>query len=243
MTGSILITGASGGIGAETARHFLQKGWQVGLFARRTEALADVAAGSPGAHVLPGDVTDEEAVVSAVAHMVETSGRLDVVFANAGLFTDPAAIDEVPLSDWHTALDVNLTGMFLTARAAFGQMRRQSPQGGRIILNGSISAHVPREHAAPYTVTKHAITGLTKQIALDGRPLGISSSQIDIGNALTPMVEGIVRRARDEGLPEPATMPVEEVARAVWHLATLPAGTVVQQMTIMAARMPYIGRG
>ena len=243
MSQTILVTGASSGIGAACARKFLYEGWQVGLFARRAAALEALAGDAANAHVLPGDVTDADAVAQAVAALVARTGRLDAVFANAGIFTPEAAIDETGLDDWERAVSVNLTGVFLTARAAFAQMRRQVPPGGRILINGSVSAQVPRWGAAPYTATKHALTGLTKQIALDGRALGITAGQIDIGNARSEMMDAFAARARSEGWPEPETFDVAEVARAVWHMATLPEDTTILNMTIMAPRMPLLGRG
>ena len=243
MTGTILITGASSGIGAATARRFMEGGWQVGLFARRAAALEEIAADHTGAHVLPGDVTDRASIEAAVSKLAAATGRLDVLFNNAGIFTPPAPIDEIDPEDWRQAVDVNLTGMFLAARAAFGEMRRQSPRGGRIINNGSISAHVPREGAAPYTATKHAITGLTRQIALDGRPFDIACGQIDIGNALTDIMETVTNQAKAAGMPPPPTFEVKHVADALWQMANLPLHANVQFMTIMATQMPYIGRG
>ncbi len=243
MTGTILVTGASSGIGAETARLFLREGWTVGLFARRTALLEEVADGAPNAMVLPGDVTDEDSIEGAVTDFVARAGRLDVLFNNAGLFGVPGPIDEVPVDVWRQVVDVNLTGMFLAARAAFGQMRRQDPQGGRIINNGSISAHVPREGAVCYTATKHAITGLTRQLSLDGRPFDIACGQIDIGNAKTPLLEELAVRNAAAGLPEPHMMDVAHSAEAVLNMARLPLSANVQFMTIMATKMPYIGRG
>lgn len=243
MTPSILITGASGGIGRAVAQRFLDEGWIVGLFARREGALAEAAGGRDNALVLPGDVTDEAAVAGAVEALVAKAGRLDVLFNNAGLFTPAAPIDEISVADWKQAVDVNLTGMFLAARAAFGQMRRQSPQGGRIINNGSVSAHVPREGSAPYTATKHGVTGLTRTLSLDGRAFDIACGQIDIGNARTELLEGIIERAVEAGEVPPPTMDVTLVADAVWNMATLPPEANVQFMTLMATKMPYIGRG
>ena len=240
---SILITGASSGIGAACARRFLDGGWRVGLMARRADALEAVAAGASGAVSLAADVTDAAAVERGVAAFVETAGRLDAVFANAGIFTPAAVFDEVPLGDWEDAVAVNLMGMVHVSRAAFAQMRRQTPQGGRIILNGSISAHAPRDGAGPYTVTKHAVTGLTKQISLDGRPYDIACGQIDIGNARTAILEGIVARAEAAGEAPPPTIDVAETAEAVWYMAGLPLHANVQTMTLMATKMPYIGRG
>jgi NADP-dependent 3-hydroxy acid dehydrogenase YdfG len=243
VSGTILITGASSGIGAATARLFLAEGWQVGLFARRAEALERLAGAATGAHVLPGDVTEPDAVEGAMAALVRETGRIDVLFNNAGLFTPPAPFDEVPLEDWDRAIAVNLRGMIVAARAAFARMRAQAPQGGRIVNNGSISAHSPREGAGPYTVTKHAVTGLTRQIALDGRPYGIAAGQIDIGNARTEIIEAIAARARAAGEAEPPSFDVDEAARAVWHMATLPAEANVLSMTLMATTMPFVGRG
>lgn len=239
MTNSILITGASSGIGRAVAEKFLADGWRVGLLARRKALLGEVAAGRDNAVVLPADVTDPEAVEAAFGAF----GQIDVLYNNAGLFTPAALIDEVPLEHWKAALDVNLTGMFLCARAAFGAMRRQDPQGGRIINNGSISAHVPREGSVTYTTTKHAITGLTKTLSLDGRPFDIACGQIDIGNARTELLDGIFEKARAEGNPPPPSIDVGLVADAVWNMANLPIEANVQFMTLMATKMPYIRRG
>ncbi|MEM6740244.1 MAG: SDR family oxidoreductase [Pseudomonadota bacterium] len=243
MSGAIFITGASGGIGAATARCFLAEGWQVGLFARRRGALEAVGQGALNAHILPGDITEAAAVEGAVARFAKAARRLDVLFNNAGIFSPPGTPDEVSLADWDAAIAVNLRGMIVAARAAFAQMRAQSPQGGRIINNGSISATAPRELAGPYTVTKHAITGLTKQIALDGRAFDIACGQIDIGNAETDLLRGIAERASAAGEVPPPMFEVAEVARAVWHMATLPPEANVLAMTLMATKMPYVGRG
>lgn len=240
---SILITGASAGIGRAVAEMFLAEGWSVGLLARRKEVLDEVAAGQENAHVLVADVSDAGAVDAAFKQFTAKAGRLDVLFNNAGLFTPAAPIDEVSVEYWTRAVSVNLTGMFLCARAAFAQMRRQSPQGGRIINNGSISAHAPREGAVTYTVTKHAITGLTRQLSLDGRPFDIACGQIDIGNARTDLLQGIIDAAVAQGESPPPSMDVAEVAKAVLHMASLPPEANVQFMTVMATKMPYIGRG
>lgn len=240
---SILITGASAGIGRAVAELFLQEGWTVGLLARREDALLAVADGYDAAIPLPADVSDADAVARAFSDFVAQAGRLDVLFNNAGVFTPAASIDQVPVEDWNRAVTVNLTGMFLCARAAFFQMRRQAPQGGRIINNGSISAHVPREGAVTYTVTKHGITGLTRQLSLDGRPFDIACGQIDIGNARTELLQGIADDAVARGELPPPTMAVEDVARSVLHMAKLPPEANVQFMTVMATKMPYIGRG
>ncbi len=242
---SILITGASSGIGRATAELFLREGWRVGLLARRAEALEQVAAGQAGAVVLPADVTDPTAVETAFDSFTRTAGRLDVLFNNAGIFTPAGTIDEIALDDWFRAVNVNLNGMFLAARSAFAAMRAQEPQGGRIINNGSIAAHVPRPHSVPYAATKHAITGLTRSLSLDGRPFDIACGQIDIGNARTPMVAGLAERQQAEAPDAPPmdTMAVEDAAKSVLHMASLPLEANVQFMTVMATKMPYIGRG
>jgi NAD(P)-dependent dehydrogenase (short-subunit alcohol dehydrogenase family) len=195
--------------------------------------------------VLPCDVTVPEQVEAAFAQTVATFGRVDALFNNAGMSAKAAPIDEIPLDTWFEVVNVNLNGMYLCARAAFGQMRRQSPQGGRIINNGSISAHVPRPGSAPYTTTKHAITGLTKTLGLDGRAFNIACGQIDIGNALTQMAARFqtgVPQADGQIKIEPV-MDVDHVAEAVLNMARLPLDVNVPFMTIMARDMPYIGRG
>ena len=245
MTRSIVITGAGSGIGRVTAQAFLEDGWRVALVGRREAPLRETANGDANALVLPFDVSQPEAVEQGFAEVAEAWGRIDALFNNAGIFTKGAPIDEIPVEDWMQLSAVNITGMFLCARAAFGQMRRQDPQGGRIINNGSISAHVPRPGSSPYTTSKHAITGLTRSISLDGRPFDIACSQIDIGNALTemaaPMAVG-VKQANGEIAPE-AVMDAEHVATSVLHMAKLPLDANVQFMTVMATKMPYIGRG
>lgn len=242
---SILITGASSGIGRAVAELALDQGWQVGLLARRRDALEDVAMGHANATVLPADVTDAAQVDHAVNQFVMARGRLDVLFNNAGIFTASGTIDEIALEDWYASVNVNLNGMFLAARASFRQMRRQAPQGGRIINNGSIAAHVPRPGSAPYAATKSAITGLTRSLSLDGRAFDIACGQIDIGNAETPMITDLKAR-QAEAEPEAeamASFDVADAARSVLHMAELPPEANVQFMTVMATKMPYIGRG
>jgi NAD(P)-dependent dehydrogenase (short-subunit alcohol dehydrogenase family) len=220
-------------------------GWNVGLIGRRVEALVETAADHPSALVLPCDVTVPEQVEAAFAQTVATFGRVDALFNNAGMSAKAAPIDEIPLDTWFEVVNVNLNGMYLCARAAFGQMRRQDPQGGRIINNGSISAHVPRPGSAPYTTTKHAITGLTKTLGLDGRAFNIACGQIDIGNALTQMAARFqtgVPQADGQIKIEPV-MDVDHVAEAVLTMARLPLDVNVPFITIMARDMPYIGRG
>jgi len=243
MTRTMLVTGASSGIGRAVAEMALEAGWRVGLMARREAELRDVAGNRETALVVPGDVTSLAECERAVAGVAETWGRLDVLFNNAGIFTPQGTIDEIDHEDWIRSVSVNLTGMFNAARAAFAQMRRQSPQGGRIVNNGSISAHAPREGSVCYTTTKHAITGLTKTLSLDGRPFGIACGQIDIGNARTPMIAALAERAKAEGEVPPETMDVADAARSVLHMASLPREANVQFMTVMATKMPYVGRG
>lgn len=236
---SIVITGASSGIGRGVAELFLAQGWRVGLIGRRADALSDVAGDFMLAETLPCDVTDEEAVNAAF----DAFGQLDVLFNNAGMFGKKATIDEISLADWQQVVDLNLTGMFLCARAAFRQMRIQEPQGGRIINNGSISAHAPREGSICYTTTKHGVSGLTKTLSLDGRAFDITCGQIDIGNARTDMLRSLAEKHAAEGLGPLHSMDVADVAKAVWYMANLPAEANVQTMTVMASKMPYIGRG
>ena len=233
----IIITGASSGIGRATAEYFLDHGWTVGLIARRAEALAEIS--HDNAVHLPCDVTDEGAVDAAFARF----GHLDVLFNNAGMFGPQGTIDTIALADWQAVVDVNLTGMFLCARAAFRQMRAQEPQGGRIINNGSISAHSPREGSTSYTTTKHGVSGLTKTLTLDGRAYNIACGQIDIGNARTDLVKGLEETRAAQGLDPLPSMAVADVARAVYGMATLPPEANVQSMMIMATKMPHIGRG
>ena len=234
---SIIITGASSGIGRVTAEHFLAHGWRVGLIARNADKLAEID--HPGAVHLPCDVTDEAAVDAAF----DGFGHLDVLFNNAGMFGPQTTIDEISLKDWQQVLDVNLTGMFLCARAAFRIMRHQTPRGGRIINNGSISAWTPREGSTCYTTTKHGVSGLTKTLSLDGRAFDIACGQIDIGNARTDLVLNLEKTRAAQGLDPLPSMSVEDVARSVYHMATLPPEANVQSMMVMATKMPHIGRG
>lgn len=234
---SIIITGASSGIGRITAEHFLTQGWRVGLIARRADTLAEIS--HENAVLMPCDVTDEAAVDAAFGSF----GHLDVLFNNAGMFGPQATIDQIALDDWKQVLDVNLTGMFLCARAAFRQMRGQTPQGGRIINNGSISAFTPRDGSICYTTTKHGVSGLTKTLSLDGRAFDIACGQIDIGNARTDLVRNLEKARAAQGLDPLPSMAVEDVARSVFHMASLPPEANVQSMMVMATKMPHIGRG
>jgi len=245
MAGTIIITGASAGIGKATAQKFLDGGWTVGMLARRAETLEELADEHENAIALAADVTDIASVDAAFTSFVKQAGRLDAIFNNAGRGSPAQTIDEIDPDVWKAVVDVNLTGMFLCARAAFREMRRQEPQGGRIINNGSISSMMPRWGSVPYTATKHGVSGLTKTISLDGRPFNIACGQIDIGNALTEMtarMSGGVPQADGTLKPEP-TMDVQHVADAVFHMANLPLSANVQTMTIMATTMPFVGRG
>ena len=243
-----LVTGASSGIGRAAAIALLKAGYPTVLTGRREDALhetAEMAGSQAGSLPVVCDVTDTASVDRLFGAVMDRFGRLDVVFNNAGNNVPPATIDEITPEQWRTVIDVNLTGVFLVARGAFAMMRRQDPQGGRIINNGSISAHVPRPGSVPYTSSKHAITGLTRTISLDGRPFNIACGQIDIGNAASAMTERMaagVPQASGDMAPEP-TMDVNHVAGMVVHMAGLPLDANVQFVTVMATRMPFIGRG
>ncbi|APQ12723.1 3-oxoacyl-ACP reductase [Pseudomonas oryzihabitans] len=244
-----LVTGASQGIGRAVALGLLQDGFRVVLAARRLEpleALVEEARQQGGeALAIPCDVTDAASVAALFDHIRATYGRLDLLFNNAGVGAPAVPIDELELDAWHRAVNTNLTGVFLCSRAAFALMREQSPRGGRIINNGSISAHTPRPFSAPYTATKHAVAGLTKALALDGRAFDIACGQIDIGNAATEMTERMangVLQADGSTAVEPR-MDVKHVADAVRYMASLPLDANVQTLTVMATKMPYVGRG
>ena len=245
MQKTIIVTGAGSGIGSATANAFLDDGYRVGFLGRRAATLEAAANGHENALLLPCDVSNPADVDAAFATAISSWGRLDILFNNAGIGSPPASVDETDVDVWMNVVAINLTGSFLCARAAFAQMRSQSPQGGRIINNGSVSAHAPRPGSAPYTSTKHAITGLTKSLSLDGRAYDICASQIDIGNALTemavPMTKGVPQA--DGSIRAEATMDVAHVASSVLHMANLPLDANVQFMTVMAPKMPFIGRG
>jgi NAD(P)-dependent dehydrogenase (short-subunit alcohol dehydrogenase family) len=244
-----VVTGAGSGIGRAAALALAADGWQVVLAGRRADRL-DAVAASPGVvrgglHPVPTDVTDERAVRALFDTCVDRFGRVDLLFNNAGTGAPTREIDEVTLAEWTSVVEVNVTGMFLCLREAFRVMRAQSPQGGRIVNNGSIAAHAPRPRSIAYTTTKHAVTGLTRQVQLDGRPFRIAGSQIDIGNAETEMTDGMVDGALQADLsvrPEPR-MPVADVAAGLVYLANLPLGSNVATMTVMATAMPFVGRG
>jgi NAD(P)-dependent dehydrogenase (short-subunit alcohol dehydrogenase family) len=242
-----LVTGAGTGIGRAVALALLADGYTVVLTGRRLEPLQEAAAasGTDRAHTFSADCTKPDAVDALFAFIQEKFGRLDVLFNNAGMSGPKVGFEDISFAQWQDVVGINLTGSFLCAQGAFRLMKNQSPQGGRIINNGSISAHAPRPHSAPYTATKHAITGLTKSLSLDGRKYNIACGQIDIGNALTelaaPMAKG-VPQAHGAIAIEPM-MDVKQVGDAVLHMANLPLSTNVQFMTIMATQMPFIGRG
>jgi NAD(P)-dependent dehydrogenase (short-subunit alcohol dehydrogenase family) len=246
MAGTALVTGASSGIGRAAALALAKAGYKVAICGRREDALkeTDAEAGG-GLLLLPCDVSDPDAVEAMFAKIESGFGRLDVIFNNAGTNVPATNFGDLTWSAWKKVIDVNLNGMFLCASGAFRLMQRQKPQGGRIINNGSISAHVPRPGSAPYTTSKHAVTGLTRSISLDGRPYDIACGQIDIGNAASHMTERMgagVPQADGTIKPEP-TMDVAHVANAVVHMAGLPLEANVQFMTIMSTKMPFIGRG
>jgi NAD(P)-dependent dehydrogenase (short-subunit alcohol dehydrogenase family) len=240
-----VVTGGGSGIGAATARELSSDGWTVVLAGRRREALEVVAAGDDRLVPVPADVTAEPDVRRLFATTVDRYGRVDLLFNNAGTTAPAVDLDALELSAWNHVVAVNLTGAFLCTREAFGIMRRQQPQGGRIINNGSISAYAPRPRSAPYTATKHALTGLTKSTALDGRPYDIACGQIDIGNAATEIADAFATgttQADGSVRPEPL-MDVADVARAVRYMASLPLDANVATMTVMATKMPFVGRG
>jgi NAD(P)-dependent dehydrogenase (short-subunit alcohol dehydrogenase family) len=250
LTGRIaLITGAGSGIGKHTALAFWEAGYSVVLAGRRVEALEQTLqeAGVPDARalVMPTDVSDPDAVSALFAATVAKFGRLDVLFNNAGLGAPAIAFEDLSYAQWRSVLDTCVTGTFLCTQHAFRIMKQQDPRGGRIINNGSISAHTPRPHSAPYTAAKHAITGLTKATALDGRGFDIACGQINIGNAATDMtirMQNGILQANGTVAVEP-TMDAHHVAQAVLSIANLPLDVNVPFMTIMATRMPFIGRG
>jgi NAD(P)-dependent dehydrogenase (short-subunit alcohol dehydrogenase family) len=242
-----VVTGAGSGIGRAVAAELLHAGHHVVLAGRRAETLAATAGQADQDRVLvvPTDVTDESSVDALFDTVRDRWGRVDVLFNNAGVSAPATPLHEFPLAQWRHLIDVNLTGAFLCARAAFRVMREQRPMGGRIINNGSISAHAPRPDAVAYNAGKHAVTGLTKSISLEGRPYDIACGQIDIGNAATTMTSGMsagVLQADRSVATEP-TMALTHVAEAVRYMAELPLAANVQFMTLMATGMPYIGRG
>jgi NAD(P)-dependent dehydrogenase (short-subunit alcohol dehydrogenase family) len=240
-----IVTGAGTGIGRASALALARAGWRVACVGRRLDALEETCAMGQGLSAHVADVGDAAQVASLFAEVERAFGRCDLLFNNAGRGSPSVDFDEITDADWFGVVAANLNGAFLCARAAYALMKRQQPKGGRIINNGSISAHAPRPGSAPYTATKHAITGLTKSIALDGRKHDITCGQIDIGNAATPMTERMTK-----GVPQPdgsirvePRMDVEDVARAVVFMASLPLDSNVLTMTVMASQMPFVGRG
>ncbi|GHE89446.1 3-oxoacyl-ACP reductase [Amycolatopsis deserti] len=237
-----VVTGAGSGLGRVIARALLADGYRVALAGRRAGPLAETA---PDGLAVPTDVSDPDSVGELFDRVTATWGRVDLLVNNAGVFGPSGPPDEIPVAEWLSCVDINLTGAFLCARAAFGVMRRQDPRGGRIINNGSVSAHSPRPGSIAYTATKHAMTGLTKSLSLDGRPFGIACGQIDIGNAATEMTAGIAagtRQADGTLRPEP-TFDAAHVAAAVRYMAGLPLEANVQFLTLTATTMPFLGRG
>ncbi|HKE41980.1 MAG TPA: SDR family oxidoreductase [Casimicrobiaceae bacterium] len=244
-----VVTGAGSGIGKAVALAFLHKGYQVALAGRRKDALEQVVieAGLSGTRALavPTDVSDPESVKELFSKVKESFGRLDLLFNNAGVGAPGVNLEDLSFEQWKTVVDINLTGAFLCTQQAFQIMKSQQPRGGRIINNGSISAHAPRPNSAPYTSTKHAITGLTKSASLDGRKYDIACGQIDIGNAATDLAARMAKgvpQANGQIAVEPL-MDVEHVASAVLYMASLPPEANVQFMTVMATKMPFVGRG
>lgn len=244
-----IVTGAGSGIGKATTLALLADGWRVVLAGRRAEPLAEVVAQAgvtmAQALAVPTDVADEAAVQQLFAQAVERFGRVDLLFNNAGVFPPAALLEDLELTEWQKVLDINLTGMFLCLREAFRVMKAQTPQGGRIINNGSTAAQVPRPNSLAYTATKHAVTGLTRTAALDGRKYGIACGQIDIGNAATELAARFstgVMQADGTIATEPL-MDVSAAARTVLHMANLPLEANVLFSTVMATRMPFVGRG
>lgn len=244
-----MVTGAGSGIGRGVARGLLEAGYRVVLAGRREaplrETLDSCGEAAAGGLLIPTDVTDAASVRALFAGTRQSFGRVDLLFNNAGLFGAPARFDETSLEQWSAVVDTNLTGAFLCAREAFRAMREQRPRGGRIINNGSISAQSPRPGAAAYTASKHAITGLTKAVALDGRAHDIACGQIDVGNAATDMTTAMTQGVRqaDGSIREEPTMDARHVVDAVLYMAGLPPEANVQFLTVMATKMPYIGRG
>ena len=244
-----VVTGAGSGIGAAVATRLARDGWRVALAGRREEALRDTvsAAGDAVAEVrvVPTDVTDPAAVQALFVDVVGAWGRVDLLFNNAGVFGTPAPVDQFALDQWRAVVDTNLSGCFYCAQEAFRAMKAQRPQGGRIINNGSISAAVPRPHAVAYTATKHAVTGLTRSLSLEGRPFRIACGQIDIGNAATDLAAHIGQGTlqADGSVRQEPMMDLRHAADAVMHMASLPLDANVQFMTVMATTMPFIGRG
>ena len=242
-----LVTGGGSGIGANVAISLAKDGWDVVIAGRRKEVLDELVAQNPSLRLfaIPADVSDEKSVIALMEEMLAKFGRLDLLFNNAGVGSPAVEIDELSLTEWNRVIGINVTGMFLCAREAFRIMRNQDPKGGRIINNGSVSAYAPRPNSIAYTTTKHAITGMTKSIQLDGRPFDITASQIDIGNAATDLMKSASTGTKqaDGSIKQEPTIDVSEVGRAVTYMASLPLSANVANMTLMATKMPFVGRG
>jgi NAD(P)-dependent dehydrogenase (short-subunit alcohol dehydrogenase family) len=246
MSGVAIVTGGGSGIGRAVALALAGAGWRVVIAGRREAALAAVCAARPGGTLaVATDVRDERSVSNLFDQAAVKHGRIDLLFNNAGTASPAAALQDVSLEDWSSVIAVNVTGSFLCAREAFRRMAAQSPKGGRIINNGSLSAYVPRPHSAAYAVSKHAITGLTRTLSLEGRAHDIACGQIDIGNAATRMTSGMSAGAlqADGQIAAEPTMDVDHVAATVVHMASLPLDANIQFLTVMATKMPFIGRG
>jgi NAD(P)-dependent dehydrogenase (short-subunit alcohol dehydrogenase family) len=246
MNKTAMITGAGSGVGRAVAKALAPQGWSLVLVGRKQGTLEETAHGLAGDHlVAPADVGDPAQVKAVFARLKDKFGRLDMLFNNAGMGTPAIPMEELTFEQWQAVVNVNLTGAFLCAQEAMRLMKAQKPGGGRIINNGSISADRPRPHSAPYTATKHAITGLTKSIILDGRPFDITAGQIDIGNAATEMTDRMTKGVMQPNgsLEVEPRMDVQHVASAVAYMASLPLDANVQFMTIMATKMPFVGRG
>ncbi len=248
-TRTAIITGAGSGIGKATALAFLKDGWNVALVGRRQnvleEALAEAGADAARGIAVPADVSDPQSVAALIDAVKKRYGRVDVLFNNAGLNAPGVPFEDLPYEKWKAVVDTNLSGSFLCAQAAFRVMKEQTPQGGRIINNGSISAHAPRPDSAPYTASKHGVSGLTRTMALDGRKYGIACCQVDVGNAMTELAARMakgVKQADGAIKPEPM-IDVSDVARSVLFMASQPPGVNIYHLMVMATNMPYAGRG
>ena len=239
-----VVTGAGSGIGREVTRALLAADWSLAVAGRREDALRETLGDAPGL-VAPTDVTDPQAVRALFARVTGERGRIDLLFNNAGIFGAPTPLEDLPPEEWRAVVDTNLTGAFLCAQEAYRAMKAQRPRGGRIINNGSISASVPRPHQVAYSATKHAISGLTKTISLEGRAYDIACGQIDIGNALTELTAGVARGAlqADGSVTAEPTMDARHAAEAVVFMAGLPLDANVEFLTVTATKMPWIGRG
>jgi len=241
----IVITGAGSGIGRASAQLFLKKGYEVALIGRNLSKLKETSQNNSEALIIKCDVSNKKEVKTAFSKVEAVFGRLDVLFNNAGIFHKSGTIDQISFDDWSESINTNLTGTFLCSREAFKIMKKQEPQGGRIINNGSVSAYVPRPEAIGYTASKHGVTGITKTLSLDGRKFNIACSQIDIGNAHTEITSAIssgAKQANGSIQGEP-TFDVSQAAKAILHIAEVPAEANIQFMTLMATKMPFIGRG